>query len=655
MSGGAGAIMQLITSDGKQDQLLLGIEILLARLMSVNQQRKALGAQDVTPTIADIERTHLLFTNATFKPFVQTTSEYRKEKAPGQYTLGDEVRIEIKHFGDFFADMLLYCKFDATDLVSYDTTKSHTEDRPLLRWCNYPGERLLRETQFEVNGNIIDEYHPEDCVAYRNFNLPINKRDAYKRLMGQEVSEEGFLTRDHVCANADGSLDQRVKVNLCKGLQTPKHTYDKTVELWIPLKFWFNMSFKQSIPSVAMPSGNREIIFKLADVNQLVGLVTRNSNCVYDNKWAKDTDYSVYTGSSLSESYATIDSTKLIIKDLSLWVNHLFVHPEIHQIYLSRIGFSLVRVHKKQKKIVSEEEEEHKMNDLKWPIETLFIGIKPKSYDDSDATNRAHHLDKWDSYSLLEKKRHNIIEGLLKPKKYGGSFSFDWGSGAKDGSHLKSSTLTDVSNNIDISGDYIAVFPNSATGGQLSFNFKAYSVDTSGVFLKGRHPDYSDTSVYADYSANSGYIMNVLGTINDLSGSTTPFQNAPLQVENWERKDTIDTLKVTLHGVDLFETMKTKFLSTYIPYKYGDFNINPPEDIGLHMVNFSLHPGQYQPAGHINISRAREFYITYSSSVIGTEKPYDTTKNYTGELHVLTRAINFLLISDGTAILRYLT
>ena len=50
----------------------------------------------------------------------------------------------------------------------------------------------------------------------------------------------------------------------------------------------------------------------------------------------------------------------------------------------------------------------------------------------------------------------------------------------------------------------------------------------------------------------------------------------------------------------------------------------------------------YQPSGHINISRSREFYLKYVSdpSVINS-----TTR---GILIIVASAINFLLISDGS-------
>jgi hypothetical protein len=65
------------------------------------------------------------------------------------------------------------------------------------------------------------------------------------------------------------------------------------------------------------------------------------------------------------------------------------------------------------------------------------------------------------------------------------------------------------------------------------------------------------------------------------------------------------------------------------------------------MINFNYLPSEHQPSGHINISKAREFYINYTSSFI--------SKDNQAELIVLADAINFLLIKDGTAALRYTT
>jgi hypothetical protein len=67
------------------------------------------------------------------------------------------------------------------------------------------------------------------------------------------------------------------------------------------------------------------------------------------------------------------------------------------------------------------------------------------------------------------------------------------------------------------------------------------------------------------------------------------------------------------------------------------------------MMNFNFYPGDHQPSGHINLSRAREFYLKYSS----TNGRISNTNRV--DLICLSDAINFLLVKDGSAILRYST
>lgn len=55
----------MITNDGKQDRMLMATALLNKRLLEIERSR-AQNAQikDPTPTLVDIERTHILFTNA---------------------------------------------------------------------------------------------------------------------------------------------------------------------------------------------------------------------------------------------------------------------------------------------------------------------------------------------------------------------------------------------------------------------------------------------------------------------------------------------------------------------------------------------------------------------------------------------------------------
>ena len=110
--------------------------------------------------------------------------------------------------------------------------------------------------------------------------------------------------------------------------------------------------------------------------------------------------------------------------------------------------------------------------------------------------------------------------------------------------------------------------------------------------------------------------------------------------------DTIDEISLTAHGIPIYKQTPGKFFHSYIPTKYGS-TLSTPIDAGIHAIHFNLYPGDYQPSGHINVSRSREFYLKYTSSIIDSSN--------VGNLIVVAVALNFLIISDGSATLRYTT
>ena len=104
-----GGIFQLITNDGKQDKMLMASDLLKTRLDAIFATRSQNPALDPTPTLLDIEKTHILFTNAHFKPFAAIGFEYNKTTASsGNTVLGSDCTFSIPQFGDFFHDMVLH-------------------------------------------------------------------------------------------------------------------------------------------------------------------------------------------------------------------------------------------------------------------------------------------------------------------------------------------------------------------------------------------------------------------------------------------------------------------------------------------------------------------------------------------------------------------
>lgn len=99
---------------------------------------------------------------------------------------------------------------------------------------------------------------------------------------------------------------------------------------------------------------------------------------------------------------------------------------------------------------------------------------------------------------------------------------------------------------------------------------------------------------------------------------------------------TVDTLQLQAHGINIYAQTDSQFFRDYQPWVYGPLTVVTPNDPGAYFMNFCLYPGTYQPSGHINISRAREFYLQFTSSYCSTSNPCN--------LIVLAKAINFLLV-----------
>lgn len=236
--------------------------------------------------------------------------------------------------------------------------------------------------------------------------------------------------------------------------------------------------------------------------------------------------------------------------------------------YIRRIGFSLIRVHRFQKSQLNTNEQELLQSSLKWPIETIYAGIRP-SYNIDTSQNPNEYRDWHQMARLLDR-------------------------------------------NVDVPANSLSKINPDATANPIPTSAQLVTVNSQETFSR------------------QTYV---------------------------EKVKTVSRITVSAHGIVLFNDFPGEFFADYMPWQYGGWNINTPSDEGALMINFCLYPGTYQPSGHINISRAREFYIKYVSNYIGIAQANNPANDAspTGDLLVIAIAINFLLISDGSAVLRYST
>jgi len=185
--------------------------------------------------------------------------------------------------------------------------------------------------------------------------------------------------------------------------------------------------------------------------------------------------------------------------------------------------------------------------------------------------------------------------------------------------------------------------------------------------LNYRANDLRDWHYFSNRVCNSYELTGALGyqTTNAWSNADDTVVDNPVypSVECCECCPLFDTIRISAHGIPIYQQLPQQFFQSYIPYTFGGYNVNTPEDCGLVMVNFCLYPGTYQPSGHVNVSRAREFYIKFFVNVDLANKGWDFTTGlvsggFSGltdtnlDLIVVASALNFLLISDGSAVKR---
>jgi Large eukaryotic DNA virus major capsid protein/Major capsid protein N-terminus len=639
-----GGIFQLITNDGKQDKMLMASALLKQRLDSARATRAASGNSDTTPTLYDIERTHILFTNAHFKPFAAIGYEYNKVKpTSGTASLNSagtsQISFSIPQFGDFFSDMVLHVVMKQPQLTYPSTTA--VSDQSLMRWCPYIGERLLRVVDFTVNGNPLDTYTVEATQFHREFCVQPNKRKGWDRCVGQEETEFGWVDQPNWSGSGvpASSVTNRIYTQSSSGLQTPSAQKVQDVELFIPLLFWCNKDPRLAIPSVAIPYGQRYINITMAGSNELVGRVPRGQYQGYTGAWDVN-------GGALSN---------IQLANVELYINNIFVNPEVHNIFIKRIGFTLIRVHRFQP--ISDSTggvKSQLLQNLKWPIEALFLGMRVNDYYDSGTVQIEKNLDKWYRWCYVDQQSRqatgwsvqqqgNVTTGVTIPNVLTGVTAF---------------TVTAVL------GTAITALATGATlVGLLSAGNTLSFTSSTGVLYSWVVDKVTATvATFLNKATASDVLLN---TINIVAVPTTAsaliVTKAVIPMSSTVNVclPTLSRVSIKAHGIAIYNEFPVGFYNAYLPYTYGGHNIKTPDDIGAIMITFCLYPGTYQPSGHINVSRAREFYIDYvTTDLVGTSgvsTAFPTIAQVPCTMQIVASAINFLLISDGSAVLRYST
>jgi hypothetical protein len=492
----------------------------------------------------------------------------------------------MTQFGDFFNDMVVHITLSAVSAANsayWQAPAQHpASGAELVSYIEFVGQKLLKKVKFTVNGNPLDDYNYDVQNYHQKFYVTPNKTYGWYRNVGQELPKTGYSQVDFNSATGlyGRGAGVRQGIQFFDGPQTPQPT-QPALDLWIPLLFWFNMDPRLAIPSVSIPYGQRFIDIDLANASEIL-----------QHQHAYDPNF---------DSPATNPVTTPDVTVCELYINNIFVNPEIHDIFIKRIGFSLIRVHRFQSTRVNKTDDNILLQQMKWPIETLYIGLRPAQNID---TTSPLMLNSWHLYGYCQ-----TVNVSLAALQNGWSWNVA-----------------------------LLALPAGITAAQYTANFVSYNglaLDFVAALSSLGYIGIVAGTILSVEFLNAALLFNgfatiPLGTIAapNFPGSAAAQPSgaqlgaalpaAEQQATYLQETRTITSLNLEAHGVPLYRDIPSAFFNQYIPYIFGGFHWNTPVDVGLNVITFNLYPGAYQPSGHVNVSRAREFYLHYYSSLVGT-------------------------------------
>jgi|UniRef100_A0A6C0IW25 hypothetical protein len=631
----AGAPFILATNRGAIDEMMVATGILKKSLEMEMARRTARGDENTIPDIYNIEETHRLLFYAGFKPYVLCALEFAVISAPSTATTSSDIDVSfaVPQYGEFFGPGVVHMRYASgayyaagtgpiakksvsdystgtttvtvdsfseastanvitaviaaegaslaatqltvggrvldlssttrayslnTEIVSFDGRVLGTSAsvRDTIKYVDFPGEFGIKKASFKVNGNPIAEFTFYDYMYCREFELPAHKKEAYYRAMGQELPIEAKSASNPVTGSTDnvamssGSMYRTVK-QIVRGHQTPQYATTQ-LDCWSELLFWFSRYNEGMILSAAIPSGQRMIDITFRAPTSMVSRGPAGWHHTWVNVYDK-TD--LVEATDVKHECTIIDRidewtvfntngaiTGAPTLTAELYIGHLFVLPLIHDIFVERVGFFLVRLLQNQTYDTSAATTEMRLT-TRFPTENIRFGL-------------------WPTANLLDAEKWH-----------------------------KASSVTERSFQERVAVSVSALATTAVTS-------------LTNVFGAGRGENF------------------------------TYFEEAA----------TIDTAHLKSHGAYLTPVdAPMAYFSNYQSTRFGAKACSGAVDKG--QISFALENGEWEFSSHFDMSRARETDLTLKSSVISS-----TT---TGRVVIQTTAINFLMIAEGSAVLRF--
>lgn len=327
------------------------------RISKITSNMQALEA----PTLRELS-SHVSFLNTSFSPYVECVFDFSRQNINEKPAFGGECVFAVPITRDcFISEQAIRIKL--SELIP-------TSPEDSVRYADMVGHRLIKNVQLFINNKLVDEYDGELYNVHYDAHVPLNKKAAWRKCIGQSGTTKAETVQD-----PENNLLYEHR-ELSYGYQTIKHSQPE-MELFIPLLFWFNSDKADSL--YVSKDMKIEIKVQLSPEKQLMTCVDVYSD-IYNEKY----------------------QTPRIV-DMELYTNHIYFNPAVMALFHSRVNISLIRVNRMSMHMLDTNKGRIVLDNIKHLVERLTIYARPKKNEDG-----IDSLNTWNKNSIQTLKRINI-------------------------------------------------------------------------------------------------------------------------------------------------------------------------------------------------------------------------------------------------------
>lgn len=390
---GSATIYILLSNDGEQDFILTSDKILHTRLQKIRNKNISLkrkmeartgrpSNESIEAQIADVTQTHNLWIHRRFHPYVAMAHTFIVTQIfAGSLNLrsGGAMQFDLEYAGEFYNKACLHFKITESSIGLDGPDKQYFAMAPRF------AHKLVKDVEWRVNTNELDKYDNHFMNSNYEFEIPEDKRAGYNRCIGQQNPEVARVNQfESVITATGGSLGSAgydEEVSVTNGFQTRKTAHSE-MEIFLPLQFWWNQESEESFSVLTVPNGQRIIKVNIEKLENLIQMYDKNGAPIaYDvNKF----------------------TTEPTFETAELYVQNIYINPEINDIYIDRIGFNLVSLHRYQDFSISSSRFNERLSLFKWPVEELRYAALPRE----NSTNT--RVEDWDNYAVVDPQTVNL-------------------------------------------------------------------------------------------------------------------------------------------------------------------------------------------------------------------------------------------------------